>query len=329
MFDIKYKEAGEIKDLIRKIEELKIVFDKMPMFPHIEERIRRESLLKSSLFSARIEGNKLTLQEVSFSTKQNKNMQKLEVFNLVNAYNFVRSSKTPKKLSENFVRKLHRLVMKNISGAAGKPRQEPSAIFNQAGVAIYLAPPHHQLPKLFPKYFDFVNGLSYHPAVNSAIAQFVFEKLHPFADGNGRVGRLISAHILLKEGLGFRGLVSNEEYIDKNKQVYYQALEPSKKVTAFVEFFLESLVKQADLVLDQLSKEREEKPEDKLLPRRREIFEIVREHPQCSFDFIARRFSQVNKKTLHYDIKKLQDEGFIEKIGVSRGVIYRICLSKK
>jgi DeoR/GlpR family transcriptional regulator of sugar metabolism len=63
--------------------------------------------------------------------------------------------------------------------------------------------------------------------------------------------------------------------------------------------------------------------EEYLLPRRREILEIIKEHPYCSFDFISRRFMTINQKTLHYDLSQLQKKGFIIKAGVTRGVKYK------
>ena len=67
---------------------------------------------------------------------------------------------------------------------------------------------------------------------------------------------------------------------------------------------------------------KEVSPEDYLLPRRQEILKTIGDHPFCSFDFISRRFSAVNPKTLHYDLKKLQEEGFVIKLGKTRGVLY-------
>ena len=58
--------------------------------------------------------------------------------------------------------------------------------------------------------------------------------------------------------------------------------------------------------------------------RRRKIYDLIKKHPFSSFIFISRRFSKINIKTLHYDLKKLQDKGFIIKIGETRGVTYRI-----
>lgn len=102
--------------------------------------------------------------------------------------------------------------------------------------------------------------------------------------------------------------MSLEEYVDKDRTRYYQALEPTANSTGFVEFYLESLMALAKLVLPNLQGVRNELPEDALPLRRREILEIVRDHPYCSFNFISRRFLSVNPKILHYDLKKLQNE---------------------
>jgi len=60
-----------------------------------------------------------------------------------------------------------------------------------------------------------------------------------------------------------------------------------------------------------------------LSPRRQEILNIVADHPNCSFYFLARRFAAVNPKTLHYDLKKLLDLNLIIKVGITRGALYR------
>lgn len=321
----RYKVTKRAQKLLLELKALKIVFEKLPYLPHIEERLRRESLLKSSLFSARIEGNPLTLPQVEFlsPSRQQANLKRTEVFNILKAYRYLYFGKTPKKISFRFISKLHQLVMDRISFEAGQLRQEPWAIFNQAGVAVYLAPVPFRLPELMKEFIEEANSLVEEPAVKAGFFQFIFEKIHPFADGNGRVGRLISAYILKNGQFGLRGLVSFEEYIDEHREVYYQVLEPNFDASKFIEFFLESLVAQANLVLEKLKNQSQELPEDILLPRRREILEIIKDHPFCSFDFISRRFPTINPKTLHYDLKKLQEKGFIIKVGKTRGSVYK------
>ena len=325
MLKYRFKETKKIKKLLIELEALKILFGQFKILPQVEENLRRESLLKSALFSARVEGNSLSLEKIKFisETEKTDDLKKIEIFNLLRAYRHFRSPKAHKKLNLLFIKKIHRMTMKNISSEAGEWRTEPWAIFNQAGVAIYLAPTPFRLPKLMEEFVQMSESMKEEVPIKAAILQFLFEKIHPFADGNGRVGRLISIYLLSNGGYGFRGLVSMEEMVDKNRENYYQALEPSVETTLFVEFFLESLVEQAKSVLDKLGEEKEELPENFLLPRRREILEIIKDHPYCSFDFISRRFLSINQKTLHYDLKQLQEKGFVIKAGKTRGVKYK------
>jgi Fic family protein len=323
-FNYTLRGTKKIKDYLERLKVARQVVDILPRFPYLEENIRRQSLLKSSLFSARIEGNKLHLEEVQMATgRPTKNQAKIEVFNILKALHFVYSSQAPKKLSQKFILKLHALVLDKISPLAGSWRRQPSAIFNQAGIAVYLTPAPDELPFLIKQFISQNNQVKYPGPIQAALAHFIFEKIHPFLDGNGRVGRLISTFLLKNSGFGFRGLVSMEEYLEKERQTYYDLLLFNKKdITSFIEFFLQVLTDQAEKTLDQLKNIQEEEPVDSLLPRRQEILHIVRDHQLASFDFLKRRFAKIKPSTLHYDLQQLIKKGYLKKLGVSRGVLY-------
>lgn len=322
-----YRKTPKIEESLEKLEILRRVIDLLPQLPHIEENLRRESLLKSSLFSARIEGNRLKLEDISYLSlqKPGKNSDKIEIANILKALNLVNSEKAPKKLSLNFILKLHSFVLANLFAETGRLRREPSAIFNQAGIAIYMTPPPSQVPKLMNLLIEKIN-LGKEPAlVKAAMIHFAFEKIHPFLDGNGRVGRLLSGFFLKNSGFGFRGLISLEEYFDQNRQDYYDLLNNNKKdITNFIEFFLEGLVIQAEKAIEKMKNLQTELPEDSLLPRRQEILAIIKDHQFVSFDFLKRRFLKISSSTLHYDLNQLLKKGFLKKLGVSKGVRYTL-----
>lgn len=305
-----WKITPRANQLLIELEALKLVFDNYPSQAYLELNLRRHSLLKSAVFSARVEGFTDTVSS-----------PKRESQNLLSAYLYLYSDKAPKKLSLSLIRKLHRLVLKK-NFTSGNWRSQPWAIFNQSGAVVYLAPPALELPELMDDYIEYIGSLNDHQAVIAAIAQFVFEKIHPFADGNGRVGRLISSFLLEKNGYGFRGLAPFEEYIEEHRSLYYSHLEPASECSGFIEFFLEALVFQLKKDIGKLDKNQQELPEDSLLPRRREILEIIRDHPHCNFDFLHRRFAAVNIKTLQYDLAKLREKGFVMKLGATKGVVY-------
>ena len=299
-----------VNQLLIELEAIKLVFEAAPSHPHLELNLHRQSLLRSAVFSARVEGFPDTLSS-----------PKKESQNLLSAYQHLYSEKAPQKLSLSLIRCLHRIVLRR-NTTAGNWRSQPWAIFNQSGAVVYLAPPAMAVPSLMDEYIEYLGGLSDHLAVIATLAQFIFEKIHPFADGNGRVGRLISSFLLEKSGYGFRGLAPFEEYIEEHRSSYYSHLEPASDCTGFIEFSLEALVFQLKKDVSQLTQREAELPEDSLLPRRREILDIIHDHPHCTFDFLRRRFSAVNVKTLHYDLAQLRKKGFISKHGQTKGVVY-------
>lgn len=318
----KFRKTTSIGKNIVRIEVAKKVIDLLPTLSHIEESFRHKSLLKSSLFSAKIEGNKLRVEEIENIEKTSaKNREKKEVFNILQALKRIHASRAPKKLNIDFILKIHKTIMQDLSSDAGKLRSEPSAIFNQAGVAIYLTPPPSHLPKLVEKLIE-ITKTREHPVIKAAVTHFVFEKIHPFLDGNGRVGRLLSSYILKNSGYGFKGLLGLEEYLSDHRDEYYDLLaSENKDITAFVEFFTEAIAISSKKIIGELKEDKLDE-ENSLLPRRQEILSIIKDHKMVSFNFIKRRFQKVPDSSLHYDLKKLINKGFIKKLGTTRGVLY-------
>lgn len=322
--DYRYRKTEEIEKSIIRIEVARKIIDLLPQLPHVEASLRHQSLLKSSLFSARIEGNMLRDEEVVHPQKNvSRSIEKIEVFNILSALQWIHSGRAPKKLTINTILRLHKFVLHDISSDVGRFRNEPSAIFNTAGVAIYMTPPPSQIAPLLQQLIKMMAGRKEHGVIKAAIVHFAFEKIHPFLDGNGRVGRLLSNLILNKAEYGFRGLIVLEEYLSDHREEYYDLLATSgKDITDFVSFFCETVAIASEKVIDMLKKVKEEKPEDMLLPRRREILEIIRDHKLISFDGIRRRFHAVPESSLHYDLSMLLKNGFIRKLGSTRGVVY-------
>ncbi|EKD65503.1 MAG: hypothetical protein ACD_50C00069G0003 [uncultured bacterium] len=323
--DYFYRKTPLIEKYLHNLDVLRKVVDLLPPLPHLEENLRRKSLLKSALYSAKIEGNRLKLDDLNanYSYTNSQSLEKKEIYNILHAAKKIYAEKSVSILNADFILELHQMVLKDIAPDAGNFRTEPSAIFNQAGVAIYMTPPPNKIKELMNKLIKQVNNSREPGPVNAAVSHFIFEKIHPFLDGNGRIGRLISTYILHKHDYSFRGLASLEEYINNNRQTYYDLLSLNQKdITGFVEFFLEALNNQAELAVESIKYTPSEKPEDTLLPRRREILEIIRDHQTVSFDSLRRRFYKIPDSTLHYDLKKLQETGFIRKLGTTRGVLY-------
>lgn len=317
-----YHITSEMIEIIAKIESYRINFASLNISRQTKDKIQRTSLLKSSLFSARIEGNPLQLSEVSF--EKTKEVNKIEIFNIIEASNFIEKVKKGNITKEMFL-DLHKRVLKNINTEAGSFRKEPSAIFNQAGVAVYVPPSPLDIPKLLDKLVAYTNNdEEKFPFIKALIAHLVFEKIHPFLDGNGRVGRLLISLILKAKGWDFSFTIPFEEYLDKNKPDYYYYLDIGLTDTNnYLVFMLNAYLSEIENVEEQIEKE-SNKDQLFLPPRQEEIFNIIKDHGVTSFDMIRRRFLKVPERTLRYDLKKLLDRKIIEKSGETKGRFYRV-----
>ncbi len=321
----KYFLTPKISQLLSSIEASKEVINSVTIPPEIEVNIRRQSTLKSSLFSARVEGNILTMDELI--KKPSKDQKRLEVFNILKGLNQI-YQRSSRDLTGKILLDLHKLVMHGLinSQDLGSFRKDVGAIFNSAGIAIYLPPRPSQIPSLINKLIVFSNSSKEQfVPIRACLAHYSFEKIHPFLDGNGRVGRLLLQAILQKGGYGMKGLLPIEEYLDNHRSEYYQALEDTEKdVTDYLEFMLEAIADTAQRSKDIVLEKQQVEAEDYLPLRRLEILNIIKDHSIINFDTIRRRFLDVPERTLSYDLKKLQDGGFIKKRGATKGVYYEI-----
>jgi Fic family protein len=319
-----YIENSKIVRLLIQIEELVQTYKDQKYNPITLKYHRRKSILKSSLYSARIEGNNLDDRILTNFHSVPQSNAKIELSNLVGAIESVQKRDWSKNLELSDLKDLHHLAMRGLLGGAGELRQEPSAIYNMAGIAVYLCPAPSDLSKLLSDLLSFINKeQTYSPLVQVAISHYVFEKIHPFQDGNGRVGRVLIHLLIKKYGYDLLGLLSFEEYIDKNRQDYYDLLGQEKNnIVDFVEFVLESFVYGLRQGLVDLSVPRDTSPRTLLMPRRQELLALITDHPFASFNFIHRRFMAVPGRTIRYDLKYLSDHEYIIKLGSTKGVLY-------
>ena len=316
----------EILELLSKINADRIILASLEIPLELKVKIQRRSLLKSSLFSAKIEGNPLSIEQIEQAGNQDK---KIEVFNIVAASKFIDNNvKIDEPLDLRSILALHQLVIKNI-GVSGL-RTQAGAISNMAGVAVYVSPPPGQIKELLKNLVDFVNNdTAVFPLITALVAHLVFEKIHPFIDGNGRVGRLLIFFILKSRNYNFGLTIPFEKYLDDHRDEYYYHLDNGLKETeAYLVFMLKAIYEETQNLINEINNERKEDKKIYLLPsRQEEIFRIIKEHQVVSFDFLKRRFLKVPGRTLRYDLLKLAQKGLIIKGGVTRGSFYKLAPS--
>lgn len=320
---LKYNLTDDMVSLIAQIEAKKALLENISVSNNLITTLQRQSLLKSSLYSAKIEGNKLSMVDLSGSRKLKADLkERIEIDNILSAFSFLNKNQRS-NIDIDYILNLHSEVMKGLRDDLGKIRTEPSAIFNQSGFPVYIPPPPSEIKTLLGKLILYINEKSNENILIKASASHIsFEKIHPFLDGNGRVGRLLFQAIIAKRGYGFNKLLSIEELLNERKEEYYAYLDKND-TASFIEFMLEIVNDQAQKILDELGDKRFTSA-DLLLPRRKEILEVIRDHEIMSLDSIRRRFLLVSPRMIRYDLKKLEEQGFIIKLGTTRGALYKI-----
>ena len=320
----RYTITPEMLELISKIDSKRQLLQSLNPKPEIISKIQRVSLLKSSLYSARIEGNSLTWQNLEESED---NKDEKEISNIYQAIQYIDKELNKRlNLTTDTILALHKKVMNQLTPEAGHFRREMSAIFNQTGIAVYLPPPPNKVNELITQLINFINSDDEKfPIISALISHLIFEKIHPFMDGNGRVGRLLISTILLIKDFDFNINIPFEEYIDQRKEDYYYYLDVGMKdPNAYLLFILKAFNESAESIKQEVLNEINQNNKVYLPPRQEELLLIIQEHRTVSFDFLHRRFLQIPKRTLRYDLQQLAKQNLIIKIGKTRGSFYTV-----
>ncbi|OGK19653.1 hypothetical protein A3D80_01960 [Candidatus Roizmanbacteria bacterium RIFCSPHIGHO2_02_FULL_40_13b] len=318
-----YTIRPELSSILSKIDQIRSVLSSQEIPQDTKKRFRQKSILKSSLFSARIEGNPLTIQDLTNSSDEEK---KREVFNIIESVRYLDGLKVVNQLELlEVVKKLHLHVLNKLDNEAGHFRTEVSAIFNQAGVAVYMPPPPEKIPVLLEQLISFIVSSKEVPLIKAFITHLVFEKIHPFIDGNGRVGRLLIYFVLKYSNYDFGFYIPFEEYLDEHKEEYYYYLDIGMNdADSYLLFMAGVFLEQCTRIQASIAVEASPIDQINLPLRQEELYFIIKEHRQVSFDFIRRRFLKVPTRTLRYDLKKLVEKNYILKIGKTKGSWYKI-----
>jgi Fic family protein len=202
----------------------------------IGRQIRNPHLLispymsREAVLSSRIEGTQTTMSDVYAADLQQGELVQAadvrEVQNYRSAHQLGLASKLP--LSLRLIRDLHKRLMKGVRGQERHPgefRTYQNFIGAPTGVdATYVPPPVPQMRKLLDDLDRFLNEKALRPLVQAAVAHYQFEAIHPFGDGNGRVGRLLIPLFLRDRGLLPQPLLYLSAYFERSRSEYYERL---------------------------------------------------------------------------------------------------------
>jgi len=307
----------EISRLIGKCEGLDLLKP--------QPKLRKSNRIKTIQGSLAIEGNTLRLDQIT-AVLDGKlvigdKREILEAKNAVAAYDLLAKLK-PYSLTSFF--KAHKILMNGLVPSAGQFRTTNVGILQGKNVA-HAAPQPKHVPKLMDQLFDFLkNENETHPLILSAIIHYEIEFIHPFIDGNGRMGRLWQS-VLLSQFHPIFEFTPVESVVKKRQEEYYQALGASDKsgsVNSFIEFSLQT-IRDA---LASLVHEARPKPlsvADRL--------EIAREKFNAT-EFTRKDYLQIFKTiataTASRDLAFAFKQKYLSKVGQKRVTKYRFLMKK-
>ena len=313
----------KIIDLISKIsEKIGEINSFESSARHVE--LRRESRIKTIHSSLAIENNSLSLEQITAIINGKRVLgapnEIQEVKNAIQAYDLLLSLDSTK---EKDLLRAHALMMKDLVRNNGRYRSGGVGIFNGQNV-VHVAPPASSVPALMKDLFRWVQRADVHPLVKSCVFHYEFEFIHPFQDGNGRLGRLWQSAIL-KDWRKVFAWIPVESLIKKNQAKYYRVLracDATADSTAFVEFLLLLILKAAEEIV-QNEKRVTVKVTVKVTANQKKILEAVKKNPHVTLDELSKKIG-ISRKSIAANVKKLQEAGMLKRNGADKNGYWEI-----
>jgi Fic family protein len=209
-----------------------------------EPKLRRSNQVRTIQASLAIEGNTLALEQVTaiLEGKRVIGSQK-EIIEVKNAIKVYEQLDVFKPFSQASFKQAHKLLMNGLIVDAGQWRSKNVGVFQGDKVA-HAAPQAKQVPRLMEELFSFIKKeKETHPLILSALFHYETEFIHPFSDGNGRMGRFWQT-VLLTQFHPLFQFIPVETVVRERQAEYYQALglaDKEGKSTAFIEFSLSTI----------------------------------------------------------------------------------------
>ncbi len=312
-----FKITSKIIDYISRISEKIGEINSLENSPH-QVKLRKENRIKTIHSSLAIENNSLTIEQITAIIDGKRVLgspnEIQEVKNAVQTYELLLKLNP---YEEKDLLKAHSLMMQDLVSNNGKYRNEGVGIFDGNQV-VHLAPPADRVPLLMADLFNWLKTSDVHPLIKSCVFHYEFEFIHPFQDGNGRMGRLWQT-VILKEWKEVFAWIPVETLIKENQSEYYNALNSSDKdadSSSFIEFMLSLLLKTIEEIIET-EKKVTVKVSIKVTVNQQKILDVINENPFVTQEELAQIIG-LSRKSIIQNMKKLQENGLLKRIGADK-----------
>lgn len=282
-------------------------------YAHENLRLHRINRIKTIHGTLAIEGNTLSSEQVTAVLEGKPVIAPMnevqEVRNAIKAYELL---DTLDPYSVDDLLKAHAAMEAGLIDQAGQFRKSGAGVVSGDQV-IHHAPDAGRVPYLIADLFAWLRTTEEHPLIASCVFHYEFEFIHPFADGNGRTGRLWQTLILSRWRAIFKNLPI-ENIVYKYQKEYYRAIAVSggkDGCTPFVEFVL-------GVIAETLTTQ---EPTQKTTQEI--ILDKIRNNPKITREKLAALIG-ISPDTVKYHLRRLTEQGIIERVGAARSGVWRL-----
>lgn len=325
---------------IGSIEAAKEIIEKAPLLPYWEKKFQEDAILRTTHYGTHIEGNELSLNQVQqvlegeHVVARQRDIQ--EVINYRKVIDFI-EKESSSLLDEDLIAKLHKIVTHNIldNTQAGIYRKKEVVIKNSITGEVSFRPPRAiEIPWQMKELIEFLNEDSdTHPVLKAGVAHYEFVRIHPFIDGNGRVGRALSTMVMFRNGYDIRHFFSLEEHFDSDPKDYYEALKSVENkngdLTSWLIYFITCVGSELSKIKEQIEKiSVDSKLKEKLggpvmlTDRQMKIMEYIQKNGYFENRMFKSMFPMVSEDTILREMQDLIKKRILKKQGKTKGVKY-------
>ncbi|ENR0233679.1 Fic family protein [Enterobacter bugandensis] len=286
--------------------------------------LRKENRIRTIQASLAIEHNSLTTGQVTaiMDGKRvlapEKDIQ--EVRNAILAYEKLPEWK-PRKLND--LLSAHRLLTKGLVDHPGTLRNGDVGVY-RGNQLVHMAPPASQMNRLIDDLLAWLKQTDLHPLIVSSVFHYEFEFIHPFSDGNGRMGRLWQT-LILSQWRAELAWLPVETLFHFQQARYYQILgqcDRASDCTAFVEFMLQNMTEALREGIG-MSSVMSEKMSEELSEKEKSILELLTVQPQMTAVMLASALGVASRTAERY-LHSLQTKGKLKRLGARKGGSWQV-----
>lgn len=269
MFNPKYNLTNSIVAMLTSIAEAKSIIERAKILPQNEIKLRRQALIRMTHSSTEIEGNILNLKQVEQIAAHKKvdapSREIYEVENYLKALKYIDQIVSKKEpITKKTLLKIHELVTDKTlpKEQSGFYRKGPVFVVRRrlgfTDEVVYRGPDAKDVTRLVSDLIDWLKRSQeqeINPIIVAGILHQEIAAIHPFSDGNGRTARAMATLILYERGYDFRRLFVLEDYYNKNRVKYYEAINIGKNyqarrtdLTSWLEYFVRGFKEEIDNV---------------------------------------------------------------------------------